>query len=258
MQHDDHYDSDLTDDQFAAIGDLLPPPAANGRPRKHSLHAIVNATMYVARTGCQWRQMPKGFPPWQTVYHYFSDWCHDGTWESIHDRLRRAYRAAHGKEESATAGIIDAQSVHAAEYAEQRGYDAGKKKKGHKRHLVVDTLGLIMAVIITTGNVQDRDAAVDAIRLAQKRNALEVVFADQGYAGKCESRVLQDTGVRLEIVRRNPEPGFVVLPKRWIVERTNSWLYQERRLTRDYERKYITVRAFTYIALIRKMVRYLY
>ncbi len=234
------YPSDLTDAQWAVIEPLVPAVRSGGRPGKHPRREIVNAILYVVRTGCSWRQLPHDFPPWATVFWYFKQWRADGTVDAIHDRLRAAVRDAAGRDPMASAGIVDAQSVKGADTvgAASRGFDAGKKTNGRKRHIVVDTMGLLLAVIITTASVQDRDGARTVLeRLRFTMPSVVLVWADGGYAGKLLAWARERLRLVIEIVRKPPDlHTFQVLPRRWVVERTFAWITKCRRLDHDYER----------------------
>ncbi|MGI8761047.1 MAG: IS5 family transposase [Jatrophihabitantaceae bacterium] len=234
------YPSDLTDAQWALIEPLLPPMRRGGRREKHDRRRIVDAILYVVRTGCSWRQLPHDFPPWGTVFWYFKQWRADGTVNAIHDRLRAAVRDAAGRDPMASAGIVDAQSVKGADTvgAASRGFDAGKKTNGRKRHIVVDTLGLLLAVIITTASVQDRDGARTVLdRLRFTMPSVAPVWADGGYAGKLLDWARARLRLIVQIVRKPLGiHTFQVLPRRWVVERTFAWITKCRRLDHDYER----------------------
>ncbi|MCG2624976.1 IS5 family transposase [Arthrobacter sp. I2-34] len=252
------YPSDLTDAQWALIEPLVP-VKTGGRPAVHSRRRIVDAILYVDRTGCAWRMMPHDFPPWDTVYWYFQRWNADGTTEAIHDTLRGALRQAAGREAAASAGIIDAQTVRAADTvgADSRGYDAGKRTNGRKRHIVTDTIGLLVVVLVTAASLQDRDGARPVLEKARaKMPSIVQVWADGGYAGKLVESVRALLGISLEIVRK-PEGlhTFEVLPRRWVIERTLSWLVRCRRLGRDYERLPAHAEAMVRWAMIGLMVR---
>jgi len=196
--------------------------------------------LYLVRTGCSWRQLPKEFPPWGTVYWHFRRWRADGSLDRLHDALRDAVRDAEGRDEQPTAAIIDAQSVKGADTvsSSSRGYDAGKKVNGRKRHVVVDTVGMLLLVMVTTASVQDRDGARPVLEaMAVMHPGVRVVWADGGYAGKLVDWVKAVTQIVLEIVKKKEgQHGFEVLPRRWVVERTLSWITRCRRLDRDYER----------------------
>lgn len=253
------YPSDLTDDQWALIEPLLPPHPGVGRTEKHPRRALVNAILYVLRTGCAWRQLPCDFPPWQTVYWHFRRWNADGTLDFAHDELRAQVRAADGRDPDATGGIVDAQSVKGADTvgAATRGFDAGKKCNGRKRHVVVDTLGLLLVVYVTAASVQDRDGGrrlLDRLRYAVP--SVAHVFADGGYAGRLVAWAQQVAGVVIEVVRKPADQrGFAVLPRRWVVERTFAWLVRCRRLDHDYERTVEHAEAMIKWAMVGLMTR---
>ena len=222
------------------IGPLLPPPAAAGRREKHPRRDIVNAILYVVRTGCAWRLLPKNYPPWQTVFWYFRRWQADGSLDRLHDALRDRLRDAGGRDPMASAGIVDAQSVKGADTVSSasRGYDAGKKVNGRRRHIVVDTLGLLLVVMVTAASVQDRDGGARVLeRLRFRMPSVAVVWADGGYAGRLVAYARQILKVTVDIVRKKEgQRTFEVLPRRWVVERTLSWISRCRRLAHDYER----------------------
>jgi transposase len=234
------YPSDLTDEQWAVIEALVPPVQSGGRPEKHPKRAVVNAIFYVVRTGCSWRQLPHDFPPWQTVFWYFKRWRADGTVDRLHDALRDQLRDGAGRDPMASAAIVDAQSVKGADTvgAASRGFDAGKKVNGRKRHIVVDTMGLLLAVIITTASVQDRDGARAVLeRLRFTMPSVVHIWADGGYAGTLLDWARQRLRIGVEIVRKPLGiKTFTVLPRRWVVERTFAWMVKCRRLAHDYER----------------------
>jgi putative transposase len=236
-----HYPSDMSDAQWEMLKPLLGGPASGrGRRPVAPRREVVNAIFYVLRTGCQWRYLPEGFPNWNTVYWYFARWLADGTWEQVNDELRRRVRVQAGREAEPSAAIMDSQSVKTTEKGGSMVTTRGKKINGRKRHLLVDTLGLLIAVVVHPADVQDRDGAKLLLdRLAQTWKRLRLIWADGGYAGQLIAwvRALRKRNpVRLEIVKRSDDiKGFKVLPRRWGVERTFGWLGRQRRLSKDYE-----------------------
>jgi len=262
--HPTNYPTDLTDAEWDQIKSLVPKPKSGpgkpGRPVESDRRSLVNAIFYVVRSGGAWRLLPADFPPWQTVYGYYREWSQDWTWRFIHDSLRDLVRKTEGRSVAPTAAIIDSQSVQTAEQAGERGYDAGKKIRGRKRHLAVDTLGLVLSIWITGAAVQDRDGAKTLIQaLVGLFGRLQIIWADGGYLGRLVGWVkrLRPFGkLHLEIVRRNDKfKGFKVLPKRWVIERTFGWLCKSRRLCRDYEVRFDHSEAMVRICMIRLMVR---
>ena len=262
--HPTRYPSDLTDEEWECIKSLVPAPKSGngkrGRPPALDRRSLVNAMFYVVRSGCAWRLLPSDFGPWQTVYGCFRRWSQDWTWTFIHDTLRDYVRKTEERKVAPTAAIIDSQSVKVPDQAGERGYDAAKKVSGRKRHLAVDCLGMILAIMITPAAVQDRQAAKSLINvLVSLYGRLQVIWADGGYLGALVQWVkqLRPFGkLRLEIVRRcDQTKGFKILPKRWIVERTFGWLYKSRRLCRDYEVRLDHSEAMIRICMIRLMLK---
>jgi len=241
------YPSDLSDAEWellrpeaqAVMVQLRRSPA--GRPMEHDLRAVLDAVRYVSRYGIEWRALPVDFPPWEAVYAFFERWNARGLPQALVDRLRGRLRVALGRAELPTAGSIDSQSVKAADTvgALSRGFDGGKKINGRKRHVVVDSLGLLLAVVVTAASVQDRDGAFRLLALLRERfSTITLVWADGGYAGRLVSWAHTVLALTLTIVKRSDDTtGFVVLPRRWVVERTFGWLMRYRRLVRDYERR---------------------
>ena len=259
------YPSDLTDRQWAVICPLLPVPLAQtplgGRPEKHHRRAVVDAIFYVVDNGIKWRALPADFPPWRTVYGFVRRWRADRVTHDLVDELRALIRRASGRHAEPTAAVIDAQSV--AESAEgvvpaaTSGYDRHKNVNGRKRHLLVDTLGLLIAVTVTPANTQDRDAAVILVRRARARGRkLQRIWADSAYHGDWTAWAQRACGVVIDIVTRDPaQAGFQVLPRRWVVERTNAWITRRRRCARDYERLPSQHAAMVQWAAILQMTR---
>jgi putative transposase len=255
MKHRLNYASDLTNRQWQVIRQLLPKPAKRGR-RPICRRRVINAILYVTRTGCQWRMLPRTFPNWNTVYGVFWRWRNEGVWEKVHDALRAKTRRSVGKKSTPTAAIIDSQSIRTAEGGEARGYDAGKKITGRKRHIAVDTLGLLLVVLVQPADWQDQDGGWWVLeRLHEKFRRLKVIFGDSAYGrNDLPAWVAGTFGWILQtILRPVGVKGFVVLPKRWVVERTFAWLARHRRHSRDYEKTTASSEAFTYIAMIYLM-----
>lgn len=253
----ENYNTDLSDFEWDIINPLLPAPSKRGRPRKIGFRLIINAIFYVVKTGCQWRLLPHDFPKWNTVYHYFRKWKNDGLWERMNDELREKIRIQNGREARPSAAIIDSQSVKSTEETGERGYDAGKKTKGTKRHIMVDVLGLLLLVFVHPAHVQDRDGAKKVFTKTMKKGffRLSLVWADSAYSGKLVNWLKDKYGRVLDIVRRKRKGKFEVLPWRWIVERTFGWMNRNRRLSKDYERLTSTSEAWFYIGMIRLMLR---
>ena len=245
------YSTDLNDLQWQIIEKIQ----KDQRVRKHSLKSIWNAIFYITKSGCQWRMLPDSFPAWQTVYYYFRKWKREGLIEQVHDMLVIKIRISSGKKETPSVGIIDSQSVKTTSIAgESRGYDAGKKTKGRKRHIIVDTMGLLLAVVVHSADIQDRDGAKLVMEnLRYRYFSIVKIFADGGYAGQLIEYVKGAFNWILEIVKREGN-DFKILPKRWIVERTIGWFNNYRRNSKDYEYLTETSEAIIQLAMIRIML----
>ena len=266
-----HYDSDLTDKEYAVLEPLLPRPKGRGRPRSVVLHEILNAIFYILRGGVPWRMLPVGFPPWKTVFHYFRQWRLSGLWETINTALRERAREMMGRRPQPTASIIDSQSVKTTEMGGPRGYDGGKKINGRKRHMVVDTQGLLLKAKVLPADLHDRPAAELVLAgLGEQLPGIRLLWADTAYRGLADwlagtlgwsLEITRHwwTGARVWVAAGQPPPerpaGFQVLPRRWVVERTFAWLGRNRRLSKDYERLCETTETWIYLAMTRLMLR---
>lgn len=251
------YTSDCTDGEWTVIAPLLTPASKVGRPRLHRARDLWNAIQYLAATGCQWAQLPKDFPPFTTVQYHFYRMRDSGLLDAINEVLVACARVAEGREAEPTAGIIDCQSVKTAEAGGPCGYDAGKKIKGRKRHILTDTLGNMLEAMVHGAGVQDRDGAPGLIdRACETYPTLVTLFADGGYAGqKLKAAVEHIDRLSIGIIKRCDTGKFVVLPRRWIVERTLAWLNRCRRLAKDWEASIASSEAWLVVSSIRRMTR---
>jgi putative transposase len=251
------YDSDLSDDEWSLIEPFVSQPHGPGRKRTVDTREVVNALCYMTRTGCQWRYLPHDFPYWEQVSYYYYEWLKDGTLDQLNDALREDLRIALGKEAEPSVGIMDSQSVKTAGPGHGRGFDGAKLVKGRKRHCIVDTLGLLLVVMVTAASVQESEGGVGVLlALQDKTDRLKKVYADQGYKDWLVEWCQRWKEWVLEIVKKPAEQvGFVVHPKRWLVERFFGWLNLYRRLSKDYERTVESSEGMIYLVSIQRMVR---
>lgn len=235
------------------------PTTTTGRPLRHDRRTLVVAILYVLRSGCPWRLLPKDLPPWQTVYDHFATWRDDGTWRRVHDVLRRTLRAHLGRDPEPSAAILDSQSLKTTEVRGDRGYDGAKRLSGRKRHLVMDTLWFIVAIDVHPADVGEREGARTVLReAATQTSRLERIWADQGYEGPFVAWVREHLGWTLETVEQaKGAVGFAISPKRWIVERIFAWISRCRRLSKDYEEYVTTSENWIHLAMTRLMLRQL-
>jgi putative transposase len=253
------YTSDLTDVQWERLQPLLPVRQPGpGRPQKLELRAVVNAILYILRTGCQWDELPSEYPNHNSVYYHYAKWRDDGTWRAVNEALRQQERSRQQRQPDPSAAVLDSQSVKTTEVGGERGYDAGKKINGRKRHILVDTLGNLLDVVVHAANIQDYHGAKSVLLKATEAvTSLQKIWADGIYSkGGLVDWVHATLGITLEIVNRAPDQvGFQVLPRRWVVERTFAWLGRYRRLSKDYEQLTASSEAMVYLASIHTLLK---
>jgi putative transposase len=256
MEHK-RYSTDLTDEQWEIIKKYLPQPVNRGANlRKWDLRIVINAILYLVKTGCQWRMLPHNFPPWQSVYYHYRKWCINENWFLIHKSLHQETRINAGKDPEPTVAMIDSQSVKTTELAESRGFDGHKKIKGHKRHVAADTLGIPLVVKVTDANSSDSKTAYSLLEnVFFWFFSIQLIFADGGYRGDLALWLWNKFQCKLDVVINLRGKGFQVLPKRWAVERTFSWFGWYRRLSVDYERKTKHSENMIYISMIQLMLK---
>lgn len=267
------YPCGLTDAEWEQVRPIFDPEGRPGRPERHPRRTMLDACVYVLRSGCSWRMLPKEFPSWSVVYPTFRRWQAKGLFENLYDELRALWRTREHRAPEPTGAVLDSQSVKTSPQGGEKGFDAGKKVKGRKRHLVTDTLGLLLAVLVTAASVQDRDAADSAVALAKaKVPSVSKLYVDGGYGGQCASSLREKHGLDVEVVRHpanrnvgrwvegqlplfDVPQGFVVLPKRWVVERTHAWNDRPRRLAKDHDRSLGVSAAWIWLAEARRLLR---
>jgi putative transposase len=253
------YPSDMTDTEWAILEPSIPLPNPGGRQREVDMREILNSVFYILRSGCAWRMMPHDLPPWQTSYGYFNRWRKDGLWERLNDALRARVRQAEGREPEPSAALIDSQSVKATAVKGIRGFDGGKQVRGRKRHILVDTLGFLLVVLVHSAGLSEQAGGKLLLQRAYQKGFahLRLIWADGGYRGQpMIDWVYHLAGWLFTVVKRTEQgPGFLLLPRRWVVERTFAWLCHYRRLSKEYEVLTATSESLIYAAMVHLMVR---
>jgi putative transposase len=252
------YSSQVSEGQWQRLRWLLPKQQGAGRPIELDLRAVMNAIFYLLVTGCQWRNLPQDYPNPHSVYYHYRKWCLDGTWQRINRALGYLERRRGGRFARPSAAIVDSQSVKVSDMGGVSGYDGNKKIKGRKRHILVDTLGNLLDVIVSAANLNDREGAKGLLSKVERQIALRLlkIWADKGYQGDLETWLHEQWGIALEIVSAEPDQvGFAVQPRRWVVERTFAWLGKYRRLSKDYERDTLSSEGLIYLASIRTLLK---